>query len=715
VINGNTIVNVTDVYPQEYTSSTHTGHTGSTGSWEDGTTSVSETFYEAGSQQLYSDAVRSTYTASSLVSHSYSTKYNEDTPNYKNLITSRYTSQAYTGNVLGETFYEKVSDIYNNAQTWPFTPYTYTTIVSESIDSTRRTTYLPTTYIGQGTTTMGLTSFYTDTDTVATNGSYPIITTSITGTGTDTGTTFVSSTASKTDLTTSSTRRTITTDTKLTTHTFNSSFTLGQTTISCYWADYNERLAYVLPVSGYPKDFVDWTQAYSDLGTKIDAGASFPAEGANFLTSVYDTQTEILTLLKTTTTNTTSFQDASNWIPYTATVNYRATSSSTRSTTYQDESTDTNGKLLVYSTTKTHTYTDTYHTVSNIPITISLTTATVSSYSVGFYTEKKSKLGDITYSLSGGIYILSKNGEEITYLTTYFGSINSVDSYQLASLARLSTQYTYEEELYPPPTYYGGLTSKTSDIFYSDYQSYLSAADSTVTAKKYYKSDMYSVSHTTSAIPFAQAFGLAQTYQTDAGITPSTDMSYSLGWGLGFSIPANLSFVDFTTSSVYNGGVMLTTTNKELVSASQSLNSVSATTSATSNITLGTGTDTTVTSTTDASLTSSYASSFNTQISWNATHYTNNLILAGEGEASFANNGFNDNVSLHIRGVYNFTSFDSTGGNLSSYRSTYDGNNTISITGGDGLVIYKGGSRLLTLGFSSVASTFRGITNFTKT
>lgn len=714
MINGNTIVNVTDVFPQEYTSSTYTGHTGWTGSWEDGTTSVSETFFEAGSQQSYSDAVRSTYTASSYISRSYSTKYNEDTPNYVNLITSNYTSQAYTGNVKGETLYGKVSEIYNNAQTWPFTPYTYTTIVSESIDSTRRTTYDPTTYRATGTTTMGLTSYYTDTDTIPTTAEYPIITYGGIGTGTESG--FYSTTDSKNDVSTSSTRRTITTDTKLMSSIWDSFFTLGQTTVPCYWADYNERLAYILPVSGYPGDVVEWTQAYSDLGTKIDAGASFPSEGANFLTSVYDTQTEILTLLKTTTTNTTDYQPPSNWIPYTATVKYRATSASERSTTYQDESINTDGQLSVYSATKPHTYTDTYIAESLIPCTIFLTQPTVASYSAGYYTEKKSKLGNITYSKSGGIYILSKNGEEITSLTTYFGSINSVDSFQLAHLIRLSTQYTSAEELYPAPKYHGGATSITSHTgVYSDYQSYLSVANSTVTAKKYYKSDMYSVSHTVSAMPFSQVFGLAETYQTGAGITPSTDMSYSLGWGLGFSIPANLSFVDFTTSSVYNGGVMLTTITKELVSASQSLNSVSATTSATSNIILGTGTDTTVTSTTDASLTSSYASSFNTEISWNATHYTNNLNLAGEGVASFANNGFNGNVSLHIRGVYNLTSFDSTGGNSAYWRTTYDGNNTISITGGDGLVIYKGGNQLLTLNHSSIASTFRGITNFTKT
>jgi hypothetical protein len=226
---------------------------------------------------------------------------------------------------------------------------------------------------------------------------------------------------------------------------------------------------------------------------------------------------------------------------------------------------------------------------------------------------------------------------------------------------------------------------------------------------------MLSVGGTTSSIPFTQAFGLAQTYQTAAGITPSGDMSYDNGFGLGFSIPANISFVDFTTSSVYNGGVMLTTATGDLYKASQSIDSVSATTYGTSIKTTGTGTGTGTVSTTDASLTTSYSGLINTEISWDATHYTNNLILAGEGEASFANNGFDGDVDLHIRGVYKITTFDPTGGEIATYKSTYAGDNTISITGGDGLVLYKGGTKLLTLGFSSVASTFRSITKFTKT
>ena len=711
MINGNTIVNLTDVFAQEYTSKTYTSHTGFTESgWYDGTTSSTLTRYGGHSGNFYSDSVRGTYTDLSFYSISNSTSYNSGTPNFIKKELLYWTSQDYTGNVRGETFYTSVDETYNNAQSWPFTPFTNTTIRSSSIDSTRRTTYNPTNYTATGTTTANFTSYYRDTDTVTTNTNIPIISYGATGTETTSGT--YNTTLAITSHSTTSAYKTITDATSLISSTWTSFFTLGQTTVPAYWANYNERLAYILPVSGYPKDVVEWTQAYSDLGTKIDAGASFPAEGANFLTSVYDTQTELKTILKTTTTNTTSYKPASDWITHVATVTYNSSSSSTCPTTYQDSSVDTNGKLLVYSSTKSHTYTDTFTTGSNITATISLTTATISSWHGGFYTIQKSKLGNISFPLSGGSYTISKNGNEISYITTLPASNMSVNSFSTNTLSRLSTSYTSAETV--DINYHGGLTSLTSGTgFYSDYQSYLDVGNSTVTQKKYHKSDMLSVGGTTSAVPYTQAFGLAQKYQTEIGVRPSENMAFANGWGAGIAVNSAISFVDFTTVSVYNGIVMFSTITQDLVSASQSLDSISATTWGTTNTTLGTGTNTTATSTTSPSLTSSYTGTVDREIYWVTTYRTNNLTPVDD-KASFANNGFANNVSVHLRGIYKLTSFDSTGGDMSTFKSTYN-NGTYNLISGHGLVIYPGGSKFLTLGFNSVASTYRGITKFTKT
>lgn len=477
---------------------------------------------------------------------------------------------------------------------------------------------------------------------------------------------------------------------------------VGQTIIPAYYAQSNETLYLAVPQTGYPRQTANFSDAFIPLGQ-----TSF----RYYFDGQTDNVTSVLTIIRTSLATYSSTYDVGT-SPLTLTVNFVSSASYPGTTTVKSESVMPDGRLDITTATIDHTYFSTVATQSNYAKTGTSTATRVGNLfnqaTVNIITDYSTR-AFTTFDYGGYTFTHGSVGLDVSSITLLKDSSLSYSTSSTASLKKVSNAYTFQTYSQPYPA----KGSSTSEVTIDGNSSSTWEANSTVHRHSYLNNDNFTSKYRFASLyPLSSIsgtqntfiFGEAVTYE-NGNVIPSTDMAFSSGWGIGVSVPANISELAYTTSSVYDGVVYVTTsprtysaTTTNSVKVTQSLDSIT--------VTYG---STVTTTTPNVTSSASYSGSLSNLLTWGKTYFTN---LGG----TFVNNGFfgADSITLHLLGNMRVTSFNSTGGDTSSWTSSYDG--AITVTGGDAYCFYKQTSgSVFALTHYTVLKNAREIVGFTKT
>ena len=663
------------------------------------------------------DGGRSGVTYTYISSWSFNTDYTTNigaTAKYTQVSKERVTysntsigEDGESGYTIASTFETWIESSTRKASRYRFASLTASGGLSATWNNTTHETTYPETTVSlldtsgtyPSTTVLTQNVTYNDTDTYLQSYEMPIISANASGT--------YSTVSLTSTISTSSSQGTLLSQTLLGTSMQPMTISVGQTIIPAYYAQSNESLYLQIPVTGRPRLTVEFSSAFIPVGGSSYRG--YWLNAPNNATSVLTIPVFSEVTYKSTYTVTTS--------PLTLTLTYIGSTSFLGTTTMQADSTFSDGRLNVTTETIGHTYYSTQTSEATYPKTGTSTATRVGTIIGGFggattpinvFTDY-STMNGTTFNYGGYTFGHGSAGLDVSSATLLNDSSLSYSTLSTASLKKVSQSYSIETYTNPPL----GLGGSTSTQTIDGNSTTVVQANSTVHALSmlcnsdnytsvYRRASLYPLSYVTST-QNTMRFGEAITYE-GGNVIPSTDMRYSNGWGIGISVPSALSEVAYVTSSVYNGVVYATTvprsytaTTTSSVRASQSINSITVTYRSTNS------------ASEPAIATSSFSGLFDNILPWGKTYFTD---LGG----TFVNNGFLGvpNVTLALRGDMQVTSFNSTGGNTSSWTSAYNGK--ITITGGDGYCFYSRTSgSVFALHHFTVGKQNRGITAFTKT